>query len=71
MKKSKVPLGCKPPEDWMNLIENNIEHVCNNCNNEISHEYWFICDECLNMKFCKSCRAIGKSIHEHNLKKVL
>jgi hypothetical protein len=69
MKKSKVPLGCKAPEDWMDLIDHNI-HKCNNCDIEIDHEYWFICEECTDLKFCKTCRGIGKSIHVHKLKKV-
>jgi protein KRI1 len=78
MKKSKVPLGCKPPEDWKNLIEYNLENksedlVCVHCSNEIINNYYFICSEesCKNLKFCKTCRGIGKSIHEHKLSKYI
>lgn len=53
----------------MDLIEKNIDHKCINCSNEINDEYWFICEECSDVKFCKTCRGIGKSIHEHKLKK--
>jgi protein KRI1 len=76
MKKSKVPLGCKPPHDWKNIIDSNLENqnddlICHNCSNEIINNYYFICHEesCKNLKFCKTCRGIGKSIHEHKLSK--
>lgn len=47
------------------------ELVCCLCNEDIVINYYFICEECNdNKKYCKSCRGIGKSIHEHKLTKV-
>jgi len=77
MKKSKVPLGCKPPVNWQEILENmkNEEKEnnlsCSRCTNEITNNYYFICnnEECSDLKFCKTCRGIGKSIHDHKLTK--
>ena len=42
--------------------------ICNNCHKDISAAtYYFICSSCPSLKFCKTCRGIGKSIHEHSL----
>ena len=79
MKKSKVPIGCKPPENWKELIENAnnlLEEdpdnlTCTNCSNEIISSYYYKCDECKNLKICKTCRGIGKSVHEHKLSKFI
>ncbi len=78
MKKSKVPIGCKPPEDWQDLIAANPleaedKLTCNNCSEEIINNYYFTCSEesCEHLKFCKTCRGIGKSIHEHKLTKFI
>lgn len=77
MKKSKVPLGCKPPEDWEDILANVKEEeaestlTCTNCSTEIINNYYYICSEesCSNIKICKTCRGIGKSVHEHKLSK--
>lgn len=79
MKKSKVPLGCKPPENWKEILENmgnnNADNdgvlTCTNCISEITANYYFVCktDGCEGVKICKTCRGVGKSVHEHKLKK--
>ena len=61
----------QPPADWMDIVEQTIEDKCENCKKEIIDPYYFICSECNNIKFCKTCRGIGKSIHEHTLTKVI
>ena len=75
MKKDIVPAGCTPPENAEELI-NQVEKEqddnllkCSRCNRIIVENRYYICDNdsCKNLKFCKDCRGIGKSIHEHNL----
>ena len=72
MKKTKVSNENSPPENAQEIInnfllENNL--TCSKCKKEIIENYYFICNECKNIKFCKNCRSIGKSIHEHKLHK--
>ena len=72
MKKTKVSNENSPPENAQEIInnfisENNLQ--CSKCKKEIIENYYFICNECKNLKFCKNCRSIGKSIHEHKLHK--
>ena len=72
MKKTKVSNENSPPENAQEIInnfllENNL--TCSKCKKEIIESYYFICNECKNIKFCKNCRSIGKSIHEHKLHK--
>lgn len=76
MKKSKVPVGCRPPDNWKDLIQGIAQEtedslICTKCAGEIISNYYYICEneECSDYKFCKTCRGIGKSIHEHKLKK--
>ncbi len=74
MKKDKVPIGCKPPENAIELIKKITEDellICSKCNKDIVENYYFICDEdsCKNLKFCRRCRGEGKKIHEHKLYK--
>ena len=74
MKKTKVSNENSPPENAQEIInnfisENNLQ--CSKCKKEIIENYYFICNECRNLKFCKNCRSIGKSIHEHKLHKFI
>ena len=74
MKKDKVPIGCYPPENAIELIKKITENeslICSKCNKDIVENYYFICDEdsCKNLKFCRKCRGEGKKIHEHKLHK--
>ena len=72
MKKTKVSNENSPPENAQEIIDNlgpENDLICSHCNKEIIETYYFICDECKNLKFCKNCRGIGKSIHEHKLHK--
>ena len=79
MKKDIVPTGCTPPEnadELINLKENEFEEnilKCSRCNKIIVENKYYICNEdsCKNLKFCKDCRGIGKSIHEHKLIKYI
>ena len=81
MKKDKVPMGFKAPENWKDIIENvtkeeNADEAnlnCTNCTSEIITSYYFKCseEECSSVKICKTCRGIGKSIHEHKLTKFI
>ena len=79
MKKDIVPAGCTPPEnadELINLKENEFEEnilKCSRCNKIIVENKYYICNEdsCKNLKFCKDCRGIGKSIHEHKLIKYI
>ena len=79
MKKDIVPTGCTPPEnadELINLKENEFEAnilKCSRCNKIIVENKYYICNEdsCKNLKFCKDCRGIGKSIHEHKLIKYI
>ena len=79
MKKDIVPTGCTPPEnadELINLKENEFESnilKCSRCNKIIVENKYYICNEdsCKNLKFCKDCRGIGKSIHEHKLIKYI
>ena len=72
MKKDKVPIGCNPPENAIELIKKITENeslICSKCNKDIVENYYFICDEdsCKKLKFCRRCRGEGKKIHEHKL----
>ena len=74
MKKEKVSVECVPPENAEELIAKmtaETELKCSRCGDEIVNNYYFICEneECSSLKFCKKCRGIGKSIHEHKLHK--
>ena len=72
MKKTKVSNENSPPENAQEIIDNlgpENDLICSHCNKEIIETYYFICNECKNLKFCKNCRGIGKSIHEHKLHK--
>ena len=74
MKKDKVPIGCNPPENAIELIKKITEDellICSKCNKDIVENYYFICDEdsCKKLKFCRRCRGEGKKIHEHKLHK--
>ena len=74
MKKDKVPIGCNPPENAIELIKKVTEDenlICSKCNKDIVENYYFICDEdsCQKLKFCRRCRGEGKKIHEHKLHK--
>jgi protein KRI1 len=77
MKKSKVPLGFKPPHNWKEILENLKDKnnddslTCTNCSKEIIASYYFVCSEseCSSAKICKTCRGVGKSVHEHKLSK--
>ena len=79
MKKDIVPAGCTPPEnadELINLRENEFEQnilKCSRCNKIIVENKYYICNEdtCKNLKFCKDCRGLGKSIHEHKLIKYI
>jgi protein KRI1 len=79
MKKDKVPAGFAPPENWKEIIENmnNGETeenlMCTNCSGEIITSYYFKCSEpgCEKVKICKTCRGVGKSVHEHKLSKFI
>ena len=79
MKKDIVPAGCNPPENAQELIEkvekeqeDNILK-CSNCHKIIVENRYYICNEetCKDLKFCKTCRGLGKSIHEHKLIKYI
>ena len=79
MKKDIVPAGCAPPENAQELIEkveneeeNNILK-CSYCQKLIVENRYYICNEesCKNLKFCKTCRGLGKHIHEHKLYKFI
>jgi len=67
MKKTKVPIGCKPPEDWRDILEN-LDFKCSNCKNEIEDEWYFKCNECERVNICKPCKQTF--IHEHKLTKI-
>lgn len=76
MKKTKVSIENAPPLNAVELIQQHIsqnELICSKCNKEIITNYYFICNEetCMSLKFCKTCRGIGKSIHEHKLHKYI
>ena len=79
MKKDIVPAGCTPPEnadELINIRENEFEQnilKCSRCNKIIVENKYYICNEdtCKNLKFCKDCRGLGKSIHEHKLIKYI
>ena len=79
MKKDIVPAGCIPPENAEELIEkveneaeNNILK-CSKCQKIIVENKYYICNEdsCKDLKFCKTCRGLGKHIHEHKLVKFI
>lgn len=77
MKKDKVPVGCTPPENWKEILdqvntkESSNELICTNCNSEIVNLHYFICEICTDVIICKTCRGIGKSVHpDHKLKRV-
>ena len=79
MKKDIVPAGCNPPENAQELIEK-VENEqednilkCSKCHKIIVENRYYICNEetCKDLKFCKTCRGLGKSIHEHKLVKFI
>ena len=79
MKKNIVPAGCVPPENAQELIEkveNEAENKilkCSKCQKLIVENRYYICNEesCKNLKFCKTCRGLGKHIHDHKLYKFI
>ncbi len=80
MKKSLVPQGCNPPSNAEELIaqvekggESSLILRCTKCNKIIVESYYYVCneDECKNIKFCLTCRGLGKQIHEHKLRKYI
>ena len=79
MKKDIVPAGCIPPDNAEELIEkvekeeeNNLLK-CSRCQKIIVENKYYICNEdsCKNLKFCMTCRGLGKNIHEHKLFKFI
>ena len=79
MKKDIVPVGCNPPDNAQELIEkaekeeeNNVLK-CSRCQKIIVENRYYICNEdsCKNIKFCMSCRGLGKNIHPHKLFKYI
>ena len=79
MKKDIIPSGCNPPENAQELIEK-VEYEqedsilkCSKCHKIIVENRYYICNEetCKDLKFCKTCRGLGKSIHEHKLVKFI
>ena len=61
MKKTKVSNENSPPENAQEIIDNlgpENDLICSHCNKEIIETYYFICDECKNLKFCKSLPAM-------------
>ena len=79
MKKDIVPGGCVPPQNADELIakveketKDNILK-CSYCQKIIVENRYYICNEdsCKDLKFCKTCRGLGKHIHEHKLVKFI
>ena len=68
MKKNKVALDAKAPDDWEDIIEN-LALNCTNCKNEIVDDYYFRCEECgvEKMKVCKACKV--DNFHKHHVLK--
>ena len=79
MKKDIVPAGCNPPENAEELIkkvENENETnilKCSRCQKIIVENKYYICNEesCANLKYCMTCRGLGKNIHDHKLHKFI
>jgi hypothetical protein len=78
-KKDIVPAGCNPPENAEELIkkvENENESnilKCSRCQKIIVENKYYICNEesCANLKYCMTCRGLGKNIHDHKLSKFI
>lgn len=59
LKKLKVPIGCKPPDQIVHIL-------CDICNKDITQAERFDCSKCKDFSICESC--LPNSEHPHELR---